>query len=216
MKVAIHVIPELGRPLEVQQAITEALALRDRAREQAEVAAAAQRAVDEIEREDVESAAARARAGEPLGTLAGAVTKAKQRLEVAQRDQAAIRLAQAQAEADVAGAIVATAEGWRAELDAEVERAREDGRAAIAALRDACERISGALAIRGWIGDGLDAGGFDRPPIGVMTGSFAPSSRRRTANAEPIMLDELLAYVSELVEPPASAPARPVLGLPAA
>jgi hypothetical protein len=72
-RVALDRVPHLARPPEVEKAIGEALALRDRAREAAEQAAAAQANVDELEREDVEAAAARARAGEPLGAPGAAL-----------------------------------------------------------------------------------------------------------------------------------------------
>jgi hypothetical protein len=49
------VIPELARPAEVERAIEEALALRDRSREASERVAAVQQTVDELEREDVEA-----------------------------------------------------------------------------------------------------------------------------------------------------------------
>jgi hypothetical protein len=47
----------------------------------------------------------------------------------------------------------------------------------------------------------------------VWTASTAPSSRRRTANNEPLTIDELLSYVAELVEPPASPKPRRGFGI---
>lgn len=136
-QVSIDSIPALARPGEVEQAISDARQLRDRAREAAEAVAAAQQAVDAAEREDVEAAAARARAGEPLGAQGRAVEKARDKLLLAQRDLNAVRMAQGQAEDDVAAAIVEHADRWTVDLAGEVERAREAGRASIAALQDA-------------------------------------------------------------------------------
>jgi hypothetical protein len=210
-RVALDRIPSLARPPEVDAAITEALALRGRAREATEAVARAQALVDELEREDVAAAAARARAGEPLGAPDAALRKAADRLALEQRAQAATRLAQQQAEQDVVGAILASAGPWREGLDAEVERARAGGLAAIAALRDACARIGDGLAIRGWVNSGVEGGGvFDHLAIGVWAGSVAPSSRRRTANSEPLTAEELFRYLAELIEPPVPSPAKPL------
>jgi hypothetical protein len=205
-RVALDRIPQLARPPEVEKAIGEALALRDRAREASEAVAAAQANVDELEREDIGAAAARARAGEPLGTPGAALKTAREQLVLEQRAQAAVRLAAEQAEQEVAEKIISSAEPWRAELDAEAERAREHARAAISTLRDDCARIGDALATKSWIGPGVNSGVFDHQPIGVTTGSFAPSSRRRTANSEPLLADELFGYLAELVDPPAAKP----------
>jgi hypothetical protein len=211
-RVAIDRIPQLGRPADVERAIAEALQLRDRAREASESVASAQQLVDELEREDVEHAAAKARAGQPLGTPAAALRKAKDALALDQRAQQAVRLAQATAEQDVVETILAGADPWRAELDDEVARAREDGQAAIAALRDACQRIGDGLAIKNWLDSGVaDGGVFDSPVTGVWTASIAPSSRRRTLNNDPLTIDEIVAYAAELVEPPTAAPASPLL-----
>jgi hypothetical protein len=109
-----------------------------------------------------------------LGSPGSALRKAKDARGLAQRDQNANRLAQTQAEQDVAERIVESAGRWIADLDGETERARQDGRDAIDALRDACARIGDTAAARNWI----DAADFSREPVGVWTGSFAPSSRR--------------------------------------
>jgi hypothetical protein len=215
-RVALDRVPTLARPPAVERAITEALALREKAREVTEAVAAAQTLVEELEREDVEAAAAKARAGEPLGTPAAALRKAKEALVLQERAQAATRLALALAEQEVVEAILASTDPWTAELDAEAETAREDGREAIIALRDACQRIGDGLAIRRWVESGVEGGGvFDHLATGVWTASVAPSSQRRTANGAPLTAEELFGYLAELVEP-APTPARPILGGPQA
>jgi hypothetical protein len=45
----------------------------------------------------------------------------------------------------------------------------------------------------------LADGRFDRPQRQMLVGTVAPSSRRRTANNEPIGRDELVGYVDELL-----------------
>jgi hypothetical protein len=206
-RVSIDAVPRLARPVEVDGAVAEAVALRDRAREASEAVAAAQANVDELERQDVETAAARARAGESLGAPAAGLRKAKDALALAQRDQTAIRLAQEQAETDVANTIAESAGRWSADLHDEAERARQAGRDAIDALRAACDRIGACGSARNWI----DAGDYSRPPRAVGTASVAPSSRRRTANNEPLNIGELLAYAAELIDPPPPSPTA-VLG----
>jgi hypothetical protein len=81
---------------------------------------------------------------------------------------------------------------------AELVAREERDLAAITAFRDACQRIGDALTARGWIGAGVDAGTFDHLPVGVWTGSVAPSSRRRTANGDPLTVDEIFGFVVEL------------------
>jgi hypothetical protein len=173
--------------------------------------AKAQHTADELEREDVEAAAARARAGEPLGTRSGALAKAKAAVELAQRDQAAIRLAQSQAEADITEAILASGERWRSQLGRDLEQARKDGRKALEQLRAALERISNAAATTEWVNLGLNGRGFDQPPVGAWTALTVASSARRTANSAALNAGELVAFLGEAIDPPAPTP-RPVLG----
>jgi hypothetical protein len=112
--------------------------------------------------------------------------------------QAAVRLPQAQAEADVAERIAESADRWSADLVDAGEQARQAGRDAIDTLRAACDRIGVCGSARNWI----DAGDYSRRPRAVGTASVAPSSRRRTANNEPLNIGELLAYAAELIDPP--------------
>jgi hypothetical protein len=183
--------------------------MRERAREAAEAGAAAQGRVDELEHQDVEQAARRARAGEPLGATSRALTKGRDTLLLAQRDSNALRLAQEQVEQELATTIVEHANGWAAELDDEAARAREAGAAALDALRTACEQIGAAASAQAWLSGALADGRLDRPARQMVVGSLAPSSRRLTANHEPLTAAELFGFVSELVEPPSTSTPAP-------
>jgi hypothetical protein len=211
-RVAIDRIPSLARPPEVERAITEAVELRDRLRQANEQLAAAEAEHERQQNDDVAHAAERARKGSPLGAIPAGVEKARHEVDVRKRTAAALALASQAAQDDVGSTLLTCAAPWRAELDTVVEQAREDGRKAIAALRDACASIGDGLAIKGWVESGLESGGvFDHLAVGVWTASVAPSSRRRTINSEPLSATELFAYLAELIEPAAAPPARPLL-----
>jgi hypothetical protein len=53
----------------------------------------------------------------------------------------------------------------------------------------------------GWIRGALDDGRFDRPVRLPLLGSAAPSSSRRTSNAEPLNAGELVGWMRELASP---------------
>lgn len=198
-RINIDLIPKTARPTSVAQAIKGAEAMRARARAAAEAVAAAQNAVDEVEREDVEAAALRARAGEPLGATNRALTKTRDELLLKQRDLNALRLAQEQAEEDVVDAISERADHWAIELRAEADRAREQGRAALIALKDAFAQIGGSTSAQSWLAAASRDGRYDR--AAKPTRAFALSSARRTANSEPLSVGDLLGYLHEAIEP---------------
>jgi hypothetical protein len=197
-QINIDLIPQTARPTSVAQAIKAAEEMRARARAGAENVAAAQNAVDELEREDVEAAALRARAGEPLGTQIRALTKARDELLLKQRDLSVLRLAQEQAEQEVVEAINERADHWTMELRAEADRAREQGRAALIALRDAFAQIGGTTATQNWLAAASEDRRYDR--AAKPTRAFALSSVRSTANSEPLSVGDLLAYLHEVIE----------------
>jgi hypothetical protein len=206
-RVAIDHVPKLVRPAEVEHPITAAAQMRERAREAAEGVAAAQRAVDEREREDVEQAAQRARAGEPLGATSRALAKARDALMLAQRDTNAIRLAQQQAEDDVAAAIGANAHAWLEELDRAAAQARQRAVDALEQFEAAALEISRAAGAEAWLRSAASDQRFDRPAPTMLTASVAPSSRRVTANGEALQVDALVGWLREALEPPTSTPA---------
>ena len=118
-------------------------------------------------------------------------------------------------EDDLAAAIVKHAASWAVELAAEVERAREAARATLHVLADAIRRIGDAASARGWLDTAVDEARFDRPARPMITATIAPSSRRRTANSEPLTAAELLGYISELLtDPPTSAPSPEIATAP--
>jgi hypothetical protein len=209
-RVAIDNVPTLVRPVEVEHAIDAAAQMRERAREAAEAVADAQRAVDEREREDVEQAAQRARAGEPLGATSRALTKARDDLLLKQRDLNALRLAQHQAEDDVATAIGAHAEAWLVELDDAAAQARERAIDALVLFEQAAHEISGSGGTANWLTSGQADGRFDRAPGMAIVGTVAQSSRRRTANNEPLRVDELVGWLREALEPPPGRARSPI------
>ena len=213
--VNLDVIPQLGRPAEVEQTISEATALRDRARQAQEQSAARQQELEQAERADVEAAAERARAGAALGTTPAAVKKARDQLESAKREAAALALAADGAAVDLVEVMRAQGDAWLAQLDVEAEQARECGRQAIAALEAAARELGTAASASAWLHSGLSDGRFDRQPGATVTAAAAPSSARRTANSEPLRVDELIGYARELIDPPA-APRRAVVHVPPA
>ena len=94
-------------------------------------------------------------------------------LLLAQRASNATRLAQERAEEDAATAIVEHADGWAVELDGEIERARQRGRAALESLRVACEQISAAASAQAWLESAHADGRLDRPQRQMTVGTAA-------------------------------------------
>jgi hypothetical protein len=204
-RVAIDVVPQLVRPAEVEEAVGAAAQMREKAREAAEAVAAAQKAVDEREREDVEAAAARARAGEPLGAQNRALVKARDTLMLAQRDLSAIRLAQTQAEDEIATAVGEHAEAWLEQLDRAEAEARGRAVSALSTFEHATTELTAAASARLWLRSATSDGRFDRRVPHALVGTIAPSSRRVTANSEPLQVDRLVGWLRESIEPPITA-----------
>src|SRR5262249_24417595 len=141
MRVAPDVVPQAGRPEAVATALAEALALRDKQREASDALAAAQAAREQAQQADVVAAAERVRQGTSTGAVPAVVTKAKQAVELAKRDLAALRLAVEGAENDLADVMREHADAWLAALDASAEDSRQHGLAAVAAVADAAGRV---------------------------------------------------------------------------
>jgi hypothetical protein len=84
--VNVDVVPQTGRPDAVTSALTEAIALRDRHRDANETLAAAQTALEQAQQADVAATAEKIRAGTQPGAIPASVQKAKQAVELAQRN----------------------------------------------------------------------------------------------------------------------------------
>jgi hypothetical protein len=166
--------------------------------------ASAQAALDEAERQDVASAAQRAREGQALGTPPVSVRKAREALDLRKRDHAALVLAQSGAEVDLAAALAVTADDWASALDTEIAQARERARAALDQFEQAMSEISTSATAALWLASGRSDARWDRRPALAFTGTVALSSRARTINGEPMPVSELVAYLHEALEPPTS------------
>jgi hypothetical protein len=197
-------IPNVARPPEIERAISEARELRRRHRLAQEELARTQQALEQAQEADVAAQAERVRQGAEPGAVPAAIRKAKEAVEVAQRNANAIGRAHAQAGQDVAGAIAERSDAWNVALAAELEQAREQAQAALAAFKAATVRINAADGTSWWLSGALADGRFDRlAKVGV---SHAPSSRRVTMNGEPLSSQEIVAFAREMVAPPAPEP----------
>jgi hypothetical protein len=205
-RIAIDVVPEIGRPPEIETAIDEARQLRDRHRLAQEELAQAQQALERAQDADVAAQAERVRHGSAPGALPSAIEKAKRAVEVAERNARAIGLASEQAGQDAVSAISERAEVWTVALRDEAEQARERAGAALAALEDAVAGIGSSGSAQNWLAAASDDGRYDRPVKPIV--AFALSSARRTANNEPLSVAELVSFLRETIEPvPADEPA---------
>jgi hypothetical protein len=214
--VNLDVVPALGRPVTVAAAVAETGTLRGRARQASERVAAAQATHDEREREDVQAAAQRARAGEALGAPPVAVKKAREQLENAKREEAVRQLALTLAEHDLADALSANAGPWLEALDEEAAQARARGEKALAQFEDALAELSAATSAALWVRSGSSDGRWDRRPSATTAGAVAPSSARMTLNSAPLDRGALLGYCRELVEPGAAVDVAPPVATTAA
>jgi hypothetical protein len=210
-RVNVDNVPALARPPKVDAALDDVRVLRGRAHQAEQAVAASEQAITDAQRDDVEAAAARLRGGDALGPESRAIDKARSTLALRQRDLAACKLALGQAEDDAGMVIVENVDAWLIELDAEAERAREVGRAAIAALAQACETIGAAASARRWLDQGVNDGRFDRALTPSVIGSYAPTSKALTANAQPLNRAQLLDLAAELIDPPEVAPPQPMV-----
>jgi hypothetical protein len=125
---------------------------------------------------------------------------------LAQRDSNAVRLAQQQVEDEVATAIGTHADAWLEELHAEREQARQRAVDALAMFGDAANAIRRAASAEAWLRSATTDQRYDRPALAMLVGTVAPSSRRVTANNEPLHVDSLVGWLRESLEPPTSTP----------
>jgi hypothetical protein len=194
-------VPEARRPPEVAELVNEARELRDRLRSASEQLAKTQAALEQAESDDAAAASERIRQGGALGAEAPAVGKARKLVNEARRNERALELANGAALVDLASAIRAHSDGWLANLDAELDERRAHALDALAAFEAAVADMRSTASSALWIRGALDGGRFDRPARQPLLGSAAPSSARRTVNAEAMTAGELVGYLRELVEP---------------
>jgi hypothetical protein len=204
MAVGLDLVPVVGRPDGVARLLDEALALRARHRDAQEHLAAAQAELERQQEADVASAAERIRAGSEPGAVPPAIGKARHAVELAQRNAAAIGLASDAAQADLITSMTTTSAEWLTALDAAGEQARERAVAALDQFDAAAREIGATASATAWVRSGVEDGRFDRRPPQMLVGTVAPSSRRATANSEPLAVPDLVAWLRESIEPTAS------------
>jgi hypothetical protein len=197
-------VPNVTRPNGVDKAVRQSLELRERAAAARDAAQAAAHALEQQEADDLERQAAAVKAGKPIGQPGDALGKAKTAVETTRRDAAVSARAAELADAEVEQAIRHDADSWLAALDAEADTARERAIALLDELQTATGRIAAAGSARLWLTAALADARFDRPQRTVGDAHYALSSRRRTANSQPLTAGELYAFVAELLEPAAA------------
>jgi hypothetical protein len=200
-RVAIDVVPEAARPTEVASVLAEAVELRDRLRQAREELAAAQAELEHQEQADVAAAAQRIRQGAAPGNLSAGITKQRHAVEVAQRNAAALALASDAAQADLAETMLAHADEWIEQLERETAQARERAVEAVATFVRNTDEMNSAAGSAAWLASGRADGRWDRRVPVMVAGTVAVSSRSRTANNEPLRVDELVGYLREALEP---------------
>jgi hypothetical protein len=94
------------------------------------------------------------------------------------------------------------APAWLDELDRETTQARERALEAIATVETAASEITGAAGAAAWIRSALEDGRWDRRAPAMLEATVAQSSRRVTANSEPLRVPEIVGYLREAVEAP--------------
>jgi hypothetical protein len=204
MAVAIDVVPAIGRPGEVATVLAEAIELRDKHHAAQQALAVAQQELERQEKADVAAAAERIRSGEAPGNLSTGITKQRHAVELAQRNAAALGLAVDAAQADLASTISTSGSGWLKQLERETEDERGHAIEAIDQFERAAHAIQAAASAASWIRSGLTDGHWNHrpsPPSAMLVGGLALSSRRRTANSEPLTTAELVGFLREAIEP---------------
>jgi hypothetical protein len=200
-RVDIDRVPSLARPAEVGALLDEAVALRDRLRAASEALASAEAKLGQAKHADALAASERLRRGGNVGSEQPAVQKARNAVEAAKRAERAAELAAGAVAVDAVETIRANSPAWLDELEAEQAQARDRALAALATFEHELAAIREAAGAAGWLRASSEDGRYDRAPRLPLVGSAAPSSAKRTGNAEALRSDEVIAYARELVEP---------------
>jgi hypothetical protein len=200
--VAPELVPAPARPLDVDGAVDEARDLAARAREARTELERLEAELERAQAADVEAAARKIRDGSAPGSPPPAIAKARSQVELAARNAAALDLAVEAARADLTAALAEAADTWLHALDDLADEARARGLDALDALTAAAAELGQAASAGAWIRSGQADDRWDRRPPAMTIGTIAPTSRARTANGEPLRVDELLGFARELLEPP--------------
>jgi hypothetical protein len=208
--IALDVVPEVGRSDPVTQALAEAVELRDRHRQASEELARAQAELEQAQKADVDATAAKIRAGTQPGAISANVTKAKQAVELAKRNEDAIAVASEAAHSDLALAMQESSSAWIASLDDEATRARQRASDSLAAYEAALDELGSAACAGLWVRGAVADGRWDRPQRQALDGRVARSSGRVSVNAEPFGAKQIVAWAHELVEPPSTSTPPPM------
>ena len=171
-------------------------------REANEQLAAAQSELEREQQADRVATAERIRQGAEPGTIAPKIGKLRNAVELAERNAGALALAVEGVQDDLAATMRQHADTWLAALDGEGERARQQALAALDAFDDAVRTLREAAFAASWVRGALDDDRWDRQPRAMLVGSVAPSSRRLTANNEPIAVPDLVGYLRESIDEP--------------
>jgi hypothetical protein len=204
----VDVIPEIARPEAVDKVLAEALSLRDRLRAAQEELAAAQADLERQEQADVAQAAERIRSGAAPGAIPAAISKSRQKVELAKRNASALALASEAAQRDLAETMTTNADEWLGRIETATVDSRERAAAALAALASALDEMGTAASASAWVQNGQTDSRWDRRSTPMLIGSIAPSSARVSANSQPFTRQQLLDFVAELINPPSPSPAR--------
>jgi hypothetical protein len=200
--VSLDVIPEPARPDAVAAALAEASELRDRLRVAKQEEAEARAELERLDADDVAKTAQKIREGATPTAIPAGVEKQRRAVELKTRDSRALGVAAESAQSDLVAAMSEHGDEWVAAIEAGCSDARERALAALDALTTALDEIATATSAAAWVRSGQSDGRWDRPVRQMVDGSNAPSSRRLTANSEPLVREQILGFVAELVEPP--------------
>jgi hypothetical protein len=196
-----EVVPSAGRPVEVDDAVTETLDLRARFREAQAQLAVAQADLEAAEAADVEAAAKAIRAGESPPAASASIRKCRDKLATAQRHASVLDLAVQTAQADLDRVTRASSTAWLDALDEAKQAAVERGLRAIAELEAACAEANAAASAASWVRGGI-AGQFAPTVVGSLAAFAAPTSARASANGQAFDATQITTWARELLVPP--------------
>ena len=186
-------------PREVARALKQVLDLRARVPEQARVVQEAKEGAAAAARDDERQMAQALRANRKPVSALDKVEQAKAKLDAEERTQRALEVAVSESEAALGEEIAQARDEWAKAAAARAAKAQDTARDALDTLTLALATLQSERATLYWLNDGLDRG----VPVKVGgTAGYSPSSARFTANSAPLDVDQLLAFVAEIITPP--------------